>query len=145
MFLTYKPEDGDEQRWTIKLGKLRSLEIEQIEKLTAMDYGAEFRQRLLKGNGLARRALLFTLVRRDHPRTRFADVDFADDELILEMDLVELREVREAVVEAPTLSDDERTIALAQVDAQIAEIEAAGEQVEAEGKAPTPANEGATG
>ncbi|MER7002204.1 hypothetical protein ABT297_04035 [Dactylosporangium sp. NPDC000555] len=143
MFLVYKPEDGDAQRWTVQLGKLRSGEIEQIEKLTGFDFGTDYKTRLMRGNALARRALLFTMLRRAHPRTRFADVDFADDELTLEMDVAELTELRTAIEEADALSDDERKLAISQIDRQLAE--AADEGREPEGKAPTPSSDVATG
>src|SRR5690349_14550535 len=101
MFLTYQPDGQTEpRRWTLNLGKLRSMEIEAIEKATGFNYGTDFKDKLLRGNGLARRALLWTLQRREHPTLKFADVDFADDELQLEMDVDELAESRAAIADA---------------------------------------------
>lgn len=143
MRLVYHPEGSTEpQRWEISLGKFRSLEVEQIEKLTGFDYGNEFKARLMKGNALARRALLFVLLRRQHPTTKFHDVDFADDELQLEMDLDELHETRKVVETSPAISEAERPLVLAALDEQIAEE---AERAGVEGKAPTPTGETATG
>lgn len=146
MRLVYQPEGSPEpQRWEISLGKFRSLEVEQIERLTGMDYGNEFKARLMKGNALARRALLFILLRRQHPTTKFMDVDFADDELQLEMDLEELRETRKVVETSPAITEQERPMVLAALDQQIAEEGDRAEQAGAEGKALTPTDETATG
>jgi hypothetical protein len=38
----------------------------------------------MKGSSVCRRALLWVMLKRDHPTTRYADVDFAWDELRLE-------------------------------------------------------------
>jgi hypothetical protein len=120
MRLVYAPEGQPEPTtWAVDLGKLRTMEVEAIERLTGLDYGSTFKERLLKGNSLARRALLFTLQRRQHPTLKFADVDFADDELRLEFGLAELQAMRSAVEEAPSLTDDERVAALAELDKMI--------------------------
>lgn len=130
MRLVYAPDGQESQRWPVDLGKLRVAECEQIEKRTGLTYGAEFKEQLLKGGITARRALLFTLLRREHPRTRWEDVDFADDELRLEFDVDELREMRAATVDATGVSEEHRAQALAVLDAEIAAAEdaaAAGE------------------
>lgn len=135
MRLVYHPEGQEEPTvWAINLGKLRSLELEAIERATGFNYGTEFRDRLLKGNGLARRALLWTFLRRQHATLKFADVDFADEELILEFDLEELREIRRTVADSPAVPEPERVAMLAEIDQQIAGLE----DQPAEGKAPTP-------
>jgi hypothetical protein len=146
MFLTYRPDGQDEQRWEVKLGKFRSMEIEAIEKVTGLDYGTAFKDKLIKGNGLARRALLWTLQRREHPTIRFADIDFADDELQLELDRDELLQSREAIADADGIGPDEKAMALSLIDAQLADFderrEAAGDDP---GKAPTPSDASSTG
>lgn len=141
MRLVYHPE-GQEQptEWVINLGKFRSLEVEAIERVTGYNYGTEFRERLLKGNSLARRALLWTLQRRSHPTMKFADVDFADDELALELDRDELVEARRVVAEAATLPELEQAAVLAELDRQIAALAEAAQ----EGKALTPSGDGDT-
>ena len=121
MYLRYTPEGSDTQEWPISLGKFRTMEVEAIERMTGLDYGTEFKQKLMKGNGAARRALLWTVLRRAHPTLKYVDVDFADDEVVLQMDTDELTELRDAVATAP-MSEDERTLAL---DAIARDIEAA--------------------
>jgi len=138
VYLRYTPDGGDIQEWTVQLGRFRSQEIEQIERITGLDYGTEFKSRLLKGNGKARRALLWTLQRRDHPRIKFEDVDFADDELTLVMDRAELEETREMLATV-AMPDDERAMAYAMLERQISEAP------EPPGKANTGNAESATG
>lgn len=130
MILVYTPDGGEAQRWEFRLGKLRSMEIEAIEKHTGMAYGSEFREALLKGNGRARRALLWTFQRRAHPTIKFADVDFADDEVVLEQDRDEWAELRKATEDAQGIDEDTRTMALAAIDKEMAAAP------EAPGKAP---------
>lgn len=141
MRLVYQPEGQDQPtEWAINLGKFRSLEIEAIERVTNYNYGSEFKERLLKGNALARRALLWTLQRRSHPTMKFADVDFADDELSLAFDLDELRDIRSTVADSDTFPEVDRATALAEIDKQIVELE----EQPAEGKALTPTGDGDT-
>ncbi len=142
MRLVYTPEGQDEpQVWEFALGKLRSQEVEHIERLTGLSYGTEYKDRLLKGNMLARRALLFTLLRRQHPHYKFADVDFADEELTLEQNLDELLETRKVIETLPAIPEAERPAVLEALDQQIAEER----ERNGEGKAPTPSGESATG
>lgn len=118
MILTYEPDGEERQEWQVRLGKLRSMETEAIERVTGLDWGTEYKQRLLQGNMRARRALLWTLLRRQHPKLQFADVDFADDEVVLRMDTEELAEQR-GVVEKLDLPDLEKSAALALIDEQM--------------------------
>ncbi|MFD4660838.1 hypothetical protein ACFWP2_35075 [Kitasatospora sp. NPDC058444] len=119
MYLVYEPEGSDEpQRWKYQPTKLMSAERERLEKLTGRDFSA-FTQAVLAGNSLARRALLFIFLKRQHPATRFDDVDFAWDELRLELSRAELEQVREQAAE--TAPADQRAAVLAQLDKEIAE------------------------
>jgi hypothetical protein len=70
MYLTYKPEDQETQRFLYEPGKLRVAETEAIEDRTGMPYGGDFKIALLKGQVRARRALLWTFLRRLHPSIR---------------------------------------------------------------------------
>lgn len=84
MFLVYQPAGSDEPtRWRYDPRKLMSAEREAIEKHTGMVF-AEFTQAVLKGSSTARRSLLWVMLKRDHPTTKYTDVDFAWDELRLE-------------------------------------------------------------
>lgn len=132
MYLSYKPEGSDEpKRWKYDPRRLMSAEREMLERRTNRNF-SQFAQDVVQGNSLCRRALLFVFLKRDHPTTRFEDVDFAWDELELEYTKGELRQIRETVSESMTGED--RVMALAQLDKQ---IEDAAED-EAEGKAQLP-------
>ncbi|MEU4214042.1 hypothetical protein [Actinoplanes sp. NPDC026623] len=126
MLLNYHPAGQDEATvYEFKLEHLRSKEIEAIEKRTGgMAFGSEFREALLKGSALARRALLWTFERRQHPFRKFDDVDFADGEVVLELDAGELVEQREQVLkmaESGGLHPDDVEQALMMIDVSLAE------------------------
>jgi hypothetical protein len=126
MFLKYTPDDADPQTFEFYLGKLRTMEAEAIEKHTGLNYGSDYKQALLMGNVRARRALLWTLLRRQHPTLKYADVDFADDELVIEYDTDEWADIRAAVEKATHLDEEARAVQLAAIDAAIAEAPPAG-------------------
>lgn len=133
MYLVYQPEGSDEpRRWTYNPRRMMSAEREKIEKLTGRDW-SEFTQAVMKGNSLCRRALLFVFLKREHPTTRFEDVDFAWEELRLEHTRGELQLIREQVAEnAPA---DQRDTILANLDEEIASAE---DDPASEGKAQLP-------
>lgn len=84
MYLVYQPEGSDEPtRWPYNPRKLMSAEREAVEKRCGVPF-AEFTKAVIQGSSLARRALLWVMLKRDHPTTKWADVDFAWDELKLE-------------------------------------------------------------
>lgn len=126
MFLVYKPDGQDAQRWEFYPEKIRSQEAEALEKRTGWDY-AEFGQHLLQGSMLARRALLWTYLRRVHHTLRFEDVDFAAGEVELSFNKDELNKIRENVADEPASA--ERDAKLKAIDDQIEQAP------EAEGKA----------
>lgn len=84
MKVTYSPEDGDEQVFDYNPNKLLSAEREALERRTGMSF-QQFAMGVLRGHSLCRRALLHVLLKRQHPGIRFEDVDFAWDELTVEM------------------------------------------------------------
>jgi hypothetical protein len=133
VFLVYKPEGQDEPtRWRYNPKKLMSVEREDLERRTGRNF-SQFTTDVMQGNSLCRRALLFTFLRRDHPKTRFEDVDFAWDELTLEYSRQELELIREQVVEAK--HGDELAQILTSLDK---EIETAFDDSGEEGKAGLP-------
>jgi hypothetical protein len=133
VYLVYKPEGSDEpQRFKYHPQKLMSAEREMLERRTGRDF-SDFTKAVINGNGGARRALLFMYLKREHPGTRYEDVDFAWDELTLEYSKGEYLKMREDAVE--NLHGDQLAAALQQIDA---EIETAYDDAEAEGKALRP-------
>lgn len=133
MYLVYKPEGSEEpKRWKYQPKKLMSAEREKLERLTDRNY-SEFTQDVVAGNSLCRRALLFVYLKREHPTTRFEDVDFAWDELTLEYSKGELLMIRAEVSEA--VSGEKAAAVLGKLDEQIAE---AYEDPDDEGKAELP-------
>ncbi|WP_328962975.1 hypothetical protein [Streptomyces virginiae] len=133
MYLVYQPDGSDEpKRWAYNPRRIMSAERERVEKITGRDW-SEFTAAVMKGNSLCRRALLFVFLKREHPTTRFEDVDFAWDELRLEHSRGELVLIREQVAEnAPA---DQREALLAKFDDEIA---SAVDDPEEEGKARLP-------
>ena len=133
MYLVYEPEGADEPtRWKYDPRKMMSVEREDLERRTGKDF-SEFVKAVAMGNSLCRRALLFTFLRRDHPKTRFEDVDFAWDELELQYSRSEYLEMREKAQE--NLNGDELAAALRQIDS---ELETAYDDTEDSGKAQPP-------
>jgi hypothetical protein len=139
VYLRYTPEGSDTQEWVVQLGKLRVFDIEAIERVTDMAYGTEYKQALMKGNGKARRALLWTMLRKAHPTLKYADVDFADDELVLQLDTDELAELKAAVEASTGIPEADKVLALEALDADLRTAPAP------PGKAPSPSAEPSIG
>lgn len=117
MYLVYQPEGSEEpKRWQYNPLKLMSAEREMLEKRTARNF-TEFTKDVVQGSSLCRRALLYLYLKREHPTTRWDDVDFAWDELTLEFSRGELQAMRDEVAEKMT--GPEREASLAQLDAEI--------------------------
>ncbi|MFD3654329.1 hypothetical protein [Streptomyces sp. NPDC058620] len=133
MYLVYQPDGQSEPtRWHYNPKKLMSVEREDIERRTERNFSA-FTQDVLQGNSRCRRALLFTFLRRDHPKTKFEDVDFAWDELSLDYSRQEWEEIRKNIVD--TQHGDELAASLIKIDAA---IETAYDDTSTEGKAGLP-------
>lgn len=148
MILVYTPDGQAEQRWEFKLGKLRTAECEAIEKRTGMPYSTEFQQKLLQGNISARRALLWTMLRRVHHTIPYGDVDFAADELLLEMDRDEYQNIYDELTKVAGISDEEREFQLAVIGAEIARLDEekdSANSVDEPGKAPSSDSASVTG
>ncbi|WP_405549685.1 hypothetical protein [Streptomyces microflavus] len=133
MYLVYKPDGQDEPtRWRYNPKKLMSVEREDLERRTERNF-SQFTQDVLQGSSICRRALLFTFLRRDHPKTRFEDVDFAWDELTLEYSRQEWEEIRKNMIESQ--HGDELAASLTKIDAAMA---SAFDDTEMSGKAELP-------
>lgn len=141
MFVTYKPEDGDERRWTFDPGRVRASKAEMIEKRAGQSWD-QWRVAVQAGSIAARRVLLWHLLTLDHPTFRWEDTpDFYADELVIEHSVAELNEVR-ARVDKANLSAEEKEAFYALFDQELTEAMAR-EEAGAAGKAPS--NSGASG
>lgn len=118
MYVIYKPSDGDEQVWEYDPNKLMCAEREVIEKRTGMRF-ADWTEEVVQGGSLARRALLYVMLKRTHPTIKWDDVDFAWDQLDVEFSREEFLEIRQAILDDDTVSTDEKTQALAGLDEQL--------------------------
>lgn len=129
MYVTYRPEDGPEQRWVFDAKRVRASKAEMIEKRFG-DTWESFIAAVQSGNMRARRVLLWHLLTLEHHGMRFEDTpDFFADELLVEHSVAELTEIRERVAKAQ-LAPDERDRLMAGLDLALAE---AREREEAEG------------
>lgn len=142
MRFVYKPEGSEPQSWEINLGRFKVGECEAIEARTGMAFGSEFKEALLSANATARRALLWTLQRRTHHTIRYQDIDFYDDEVLLEFDRDELTEMLNAMEQAPPgLNEDKRQATMLVLAAEIASLDVKAAQEDPEpdpGKDPEP-------
>ncbi len=129
MRLTYH-QDGTEvpKVWdNLSLGRFRSREVEAVERVTKMAWGTEFKMAILAGNMLARRALLWTLIKRDHAKYRFDDLDPFDDEVTVELSSAEWQEHYDEVAKSPLnpgKTEEDREFALAAIQEQIRKAKA---------------------
>lgn len=84
MKLIYTPEGGPEQTYPIR--RLMVVEFEAINKYTGYETMPEFGEALNKGNPTALRALVWVLWKRADPTLKYADVDFAVEEMTVELE-----------------------------------------------------------
>jgi hypothetical protein len=99
VYLVYEPEGAEEpQRFQYKPQKLMSAEREALERRSRLDF-ADFTKGVLNGNAVCRRALLWVMLKRQHPTTKYEDVDFAWDELRLEYSKQEYELMRDQLIE----------------------------------------------
>lgn len=128
MHVTYSPkntqQDGDPREWDIDLGDIDSVSAELIESHFGGTW-LQFEDAVRKGGTLAKRLLLWHLMRKDHPgqHTNLKDVpNFTHKELQIEASSDELRELRSAVLKSAQFKTvAEREGAIEQVDREIAE------------------------
>jgi hypothetical protein len=137
MFVTYKPAGETAREWVFKPGDMLNRESEQIEKVTGLTW-EEFLQQLQKGLTLARRALLWTLLRRDHSVLRFPDVEFRQGELAVEYDRAELEEIRAGLLDPSAQARAEKSGQ--DIDAMLAAVEAQLEKAREDPNPKAPAN-----
>jgi hypothetical protein len=137
MFVTYTPAGETPREWVFKPGDMLNRESEQIEKVTGLTW-EEFLQQLQKGLTMARRALLWTLLRRDHPVLRFSDIEFRQGELAVDYDRGELEEMRAGLLEPGAQARAEKSGQ--DLDAMLAAVEAQMEKAREDPAPKAPAN-----
>ncbi|GIH69439.1 hypothetical protein [Sphaerimonospora thailandensis] len=137
MFVTYCPEDGDEQRWTFDSKRVRASKAEMIEKRFG-DNWEKWLFAVQSGNMRARRVLLWHLLTLEHHGLRLEDVpDFYSGELLVEHSVAELREIRDRVAKS-NVSAEQREDVFTALDTEItAAMEREEHFGEPEGKAPS--------
>lgn len=118
MFLRYNPEDGEPREWMYKPAKLMCDEAEALEKCTQWTL-EEFTMNLQRGSTLARRALLWVFLRRDHASLRVENVKFRVGEVEVQMDRAELAAMRSQIEQIDFSDQTVRNAALQQIDDQI--------------------------
>jgi len=128
MHVTYKPEDGTEQRWEFDPNRVRASAAEVIEKRYGQNW-SKFCADVQSGNMRARRVLLWHLLAREHHTLRVEDVpDFYADELLVEHTADELLAIKDRLRKA-TIAEDEREQMLTALDIEISEAIARGEEL----------------
>lgn len=120
MHITYRPGDGDEQRWDFDPDKVRASQAELIEKRAGLSFDA-WHNAVRSGGVKARRVLLWHLIRLEHHTLRYEDTpDFALGELLVEHSAAELLELRDRLQKA-SMPDDERAQVEVALDIEITE------------------------
>lgn len=136
MHVTYRPEDGDSQRWTFDPGRVRQSQAELIERRFGGNYDA-WRAGVQSGDSKARRVLLWHLLTLQHHTMRVEDVpDFFMDELLVEHSVDELRTLKDRLAKANVDASTREQMETA-LDIEISEAIARGEQFEGKAASPT--------
>jgi hypothetical protein len=141
MFVTYTPSGEEPQEWVFKPGDMLNRESEQIEKVTGLTW-EEFLQQLQRGLTIARRALLWTLLRRNHSVLRFPDIEFRQGDLKVEYDRGELEEIRAGLLEPGAQTRAEKSGQ--DLDAMLAAVEQQLEKAREDPAPKAPANSSAS-
>lgn len=133
MYVIYQPEGQEEPtRFKFDPRKLMSPEMEKLESLTGLDYG-DIVEKVQARSAKCRRALLFVLLKREHPVLKYEDVTFAAGELKIEYSRQELLAWQEHFRE--TMTGAELAANLARIDK---DLESAPDDPDQEGKAALP-------
>lgn len=122
MFVTYQPEDGNPpQVWEFDPKRVRVSEQVLVEKAFGGTW-AQFQMGVLRGQALARRVLLWHLVRRDHPTVHVKvdeTPDFMDCELLVEQTPAEMLADFEVWVKGGGLEDEDGPTIAASFEEQL--------------------------
>jgi len=125
VFVTYHSEGSDAPtKWTFVPGKVRNSRASMLEKMYSKVTGAKATYELWtmgvqQGSAAARHVLLWHLLTLDHHTLKLEDVDFAEEELVIDYSRVELEDMRKAIAAATSLDEMQQEMMLAQIDAQL--------------------------
>jgi hypothetical protein len=118
MFVTYKPEGEDPQRWEFDPDRIRQSRAEIIEKRYGKNWD-QFRAGVQSGDSKARRVLLWHLLSLEHHTLQYGDVpDFCMGDFKVEHSRGELVMLRDRLSKA-NLPDDEREQMMTALDIEI--------------------------
>lgn len=134
MRVTYTPDGQDAQVWDFDPDNVLAVEAEAIEERTDQTWD-EFAQSVMSGRTRSRRALLWHLLKRQHPPLRFDDVAFRTGELKVEFERHELERLLETIRKNDAVPEDQRTTAIRTIESQLRTMP------EAPGKAPSLSDE----
>jgi len=118
MILTYAPEGAEPRKWPVEPAKMMTSEAEAIEKVTGMTWD-EFGLALVKGSVVARRALLWVMLKRSEPTLRHNQIDPPVGSLTLEYERPELEAMREEVLKSTETDEDMRELALGMLQTEL--------------------------
>ena len=120
MILIHAPEGGERRIWNLKENRFMGTEAEAVERPTGLEW-QEAKARAIKGSMLALRAIVWVLVKRDEPTLPSRACDPAENEIGADLDAEEWGVLREELAGSDDMSDAEKAIVLAQLDAEAAD------------------------
>jgi hypothetical protein len=146
MFMDYRPDGGELQRFEWRPGRIKSSDAAMLERTYTKLAGEkrtydQFKSDVVQGSAVARRVLLHHLIRQQHPQSRIEDIDPYDDEMTLLFSRSELEQMRDEAEKTNAIPAADKDALLAKL---AEEIETAPES-EAEGKARSKTSDVATG
>lgn len=145
MLITYRPAAGEARDWQFLPRGMSSLEAEAVEDALGCSF-PQFQAHFYAGRTRARRAALWTLLRRERPDLRFDDVQFAMTELGCSWEGgSESSELRRQIEVDPDIDEGVRTRLLAELAADEPADGQDHEATEGKGDATEPADAGTSG
>lgn len=122
MIFTYTPEGAEERRWDFEPSKLMSVEAEAIERQTGWTYH-EFGTKLGKGSIIAKRALLWVLLKRENPPLLYSQVDVPAGSMAIVFEREEIQTTLDGLRSgAGQFTAEERAEAIEQVELALADM-----------------------
>jgi hypothetical protein len=122
LILIYAPEGGERRTWNLKEVRFMATEAEAVERATGVEW-QEAKARVIKGSMVALRAVVWVLVKRDEPTLRYSAFDPAEHEIGVDLDAEEWGVLREELANSDDMSDEQKALMLAQLDAETATAE----------------------